>query len=308
MSETYEVVLDGHRLGTGLLMPTVEEVLLSNALMAYPTEWLMPPKDIERCLIINGKQRYIGDRMKRKKRMRNQDRLGKCNASSNASGGEQCRETQGMPHIALSDCFTYLQVNGGRDEGSGLPSTYDNCQKVGWSPYLLQCGGMTKTFPNNAYNKSQVPADVLKQAYIEASRFKGIRFVRLPTDNFKLFCHASASAIARDQPIIFAWHVGENGSRLNNGYVQVGKGARDLGNHSNVFHSGKWVGGTEMVHPDDQNSWGPVEDEIYGPKGPAWGDGGFGLFTMEDAFRCAHIHPPYIMVSIGIDETDAAFR
>ena len=304
--DTMQIVLDGYSLGTGLLMPTVEEVLLSDGLTAFPEEWLLPPKDIERALVINGKQRYLEERKKRRKRMRNQASLGKCNASSNASGLEQCREIQGMPHIPLSDCFTYMQVNGGRDQGSGLPSTFSNLQEVGASPYLLQCGGMTKTFPNNAYNKSQVPPDVLKQAYVEASRFKGVRFIRLPTTDFKLFCHALASAIARKHPAVFAWGVGSERSRLNNGYVQVDK--RSPGNHSNLFHSGKWVGGSEMVHPDDENSWGPVEDEIYGPKGPAWGDGGFGLFTMEDAFRCAHIHPPYLMVSIGIDDTDPAFR
>ena len=299
-----EFKIDGGTVKTGLLMPTASDQKLTASLMSFPDAWMLDDKAIEKALVINGQQRYLADRKKRAKRMRNQGMIGKCNASSNASGLEQCREIQGMPDIPLSDCFTYIQVNGGQDQGSTLPSTFDNLQKVGVAPYMLQCGGMTKQFPNDAFKKSQVPADIYQQAVIEAKRFIGVRFIRLPND-FKGFTRAVASAIARKQPIVFAWMVGGNGSKLKSGYVQIAKGP---GNHSNLFHSGKWVGGTELVHPDDENSWGPVQNELYGPKGASWGDGGFGLFTMEDAFACHHVHPSYIMVSAGIDDNDAAFQ
>jgi hypothetical protein len=299
---------DGSVVGTGLLMPTVEEQKLTAAMPMFPQNWVLDPKDIQRALLATGgAHRYIHERTTRRKRIRNQASLGKCNASSNASGAEQCREIQKMPHVPLSDCFTYIQVNGGRDQGSGLPSTFKNLQDVGVAPYMLQVGGMTKQFPNNAFNKSQVDPAVYRQAQIEAARFKGLKYFKLPTDNFQDFVIVAASAIARKLPIVWAWHVGANGSRLKNGYMQAETGARAPGNHSNLIHSGKWMGGKNLVDPDNQNSWGPVEDEIYGPKGASWGEGGFALTTMEILFACAHIHPPYVQVASTADINDPAF-
>lgn len=298
---------DGSLVGTGLLMPTPEEQKVMAAMPMFPQNWVLDSKDIQRALVINGAHRYIAERALRRKRMRNQASLGKCNASSNVSGVEQTREVQKMPHVALSDCFTYMQVNGGRDQGSGLPNTFENLQLVGVAPYLLQVGGMTKQFPNNVFNRSQVDPALYKQAQIEAKRFIGVRYYKIPTDKFENFVIVTASAIARKLPIVWAWHVGANGSRLKNGYMQADTGPRDYGNHSNLLHSGKWIGGKNLVDPDNQNSWGPVEDEIYGPKGASWGEGGFALTTMEVAFSCARIHPPYVQVSVSADINDPAF-
>lgn len=228
-----------------------------------------------------------------------------CNASSNASGFEQIREIQGMQHVPLADCYTYIGCNGGKDQGSGLPTTFTFAQTNGFSPYRLQCGGVTKTFPNDAYNQRQVPADVFAQAKIESARFMGVRLLKIPVGNFQLFCQVVATAIARRLPIIWAWQVGGPGSRLNNGYMQVSRG---MGNHSNLLHSGKWVGGKNLVDPDNENSWGPTADPLYGPPGPAWGENGFGLCTMEDSYACAHIHPPYIMISASADVADGTYK
>lgn len=303
MSE--EVILDGgFRVATGLLPNQESDNLLCANLEDFPDDWIWDGEDIQRHMVLGGTDRYKLDRARRAFRMRNQGGLGKCNASSNASGMEQVREQQGFKHVELNDCFTYMQVNGGADQGSTLPSTFDNLQKVGVAPYRLQVGGMTKTFPNDVFKRSQVNAELYNQAQVEASRFKGVRFLKLPLGDFRKFCLAAATCIARGLPIVWAWHVGNNGSRLNSGYMQCSNGP---GNHSNLIHSGKWVGGSELVHPDNQNSWGPTKDTIYGPSGPSWGEGGFGLATMEDLYSCVQYHPPYTMVSSGIDPTDPIF-
>lgn len=305
MPDVEQFNIDGHVVSTGLLMPTAEDQRLMSLMEPFPEDWIWDPKDIEKALVVNGVQRYTLDRKKRSFRMRNQAALGKCNGSANASGFEQAREVQGMQHVPLADCYTYMLCNGGKDQGSGLPTTFTSAQTHGFSPYHLQVGGITKTFPNDAYNTRQVPADIMAQARIEAQRFMGVRLLKLPVGDFQLFCRVVATVIARRLPIIWAWHVGGPGSRLNNGYMQVSKG---VGNHANLLHSGKWVGGKNLVDPDNANSWGPTANPLYGPSGPAWGEGGFGLCRMEDAYACAHIHPPYIMISASADVADGTYK
>ncbi len=298
MADLFDV--GGHLVSTGLLPNTAEDNLLCANLADFPDDWIYDAEMIKK--LLDG-DRYKADRAKRKFRMRNQSQLGKCNASANATAVEQIREQQGFQHVELNDCYTYARVNGGRDQGSTLPSTFKDIQN-GVAPYRLQVGGLTKEFPNDIYNKSQVDPALWRQAEIESERFKIVSIMRLPLDDFDKFCRVAATAIARGLPIVWAWHVGGNGSRLTNGYMNLGSGP---GNHANCIHSGKWVGGKELVHPDNQNSWGPTEDPIYGPKGPAWGESGFALTTMEGLYACAHNHPPYIVISAGIDPNDSRF-
>lgn len=307
MSDTEQFKLDdGSLVSTGLLMPTAAEQLLMANVAEYPEGMLLEDSQIQSRLVVNGVQIYKEKRKQRARRMRNQDSLGKCNASSNASGVEQLREIQGMPDIAISDCYIYSLVNGGQDRGSALISTFEQMQQNGASPMEIQVGGLTKTLPNNAYSRRQFPADVLRQADIEAKRIVGFEFYKAPMDSFANYCRAIASAIARDQPVVFAWHVGNGGMRLNNGYAVVGRGP---GNHSNLLHAAKWVGGKTLIHPDDQNSWGPCVNPLYGRTGGSgWGEGGFGLFTMEDVWACARNHCTYILTSTKIDPNDPAFQ
>lgn len=307
MSETSEQFKldDGVIVGTGLNMPNADEKLVMAALAEYPEGMYLDSAEIERRLVRNGEQVYLKKRKKRAKRVRNQDVLGKCNASSNASGIEQLREEQGMPDVALSDCHLYSLVNGGQDRGSGLVTTFEKVQQVGISPMQVQVGGMLKTLPNNFYNRKQVDAALIKQADIEAKRFLGFEFYKAPL-KFDDYCRAVASAVARDQAVVFAWHVGNNSMRLKNGYAVVGHG---VGNHSNLIHSAKWVGGRTLIHPDDMNSWGPCVDPLRGKTGGSgWGEGGFALFTMEDMFACAQHHCTYIITSVRPDPNDPAFQ
>ncbi len=156
------------------------------------------------------------------------------------------------------------------------------------------------------YNRRQFDREVLKIADQEAERFKGFEYYKAPTSSFEKFCLCIASALARKFQVIFAWHVGGGSMRLNNGYAVVGRGR---GNHSNCLHSAKWVGGKTLVHPDDQNSWGPSVNPLFGPVGgQGWGEGGFALFTMEDVFACAPYHCTYIVPTFRIDPNDPAFQ
>lgn len=290
---------DGTNVATGLNLPNAEEVLVMATVAEYPDEMFLEDKDIERALVIGGEQRYLKDRKKRAKRMRNQASLGKCDASANCAGQENTRENQGFADCPLSDCHVYSNGNGGRDQGMALITTFTLMQEKGVSPMQVQVGGLTKTLPNDVYNRRQFDPTVLKQADLEAQRFKGWEFFKAPMDSFEKYCRALASAIARKQQIIFAWHVGGNSMRLNNGYAVPGRG---VGNHANCIHSGKWVGGKTLVHPDDQNSWGPSVNPLYGPVGgQGWGEGGFALFTMENVWACAAHHCTYIMTSVKAD-------
>lgn len=298
--------LDGDTVGTGLLMPSPTQQLLMDAMQTYPDGLLLDDDDIQKRLVVNGKQVYLVKREQRRYRMRNQGPDGKCNGSSNTSGQEQVREGQGMPHVALSDSYLYSLINGGRNNGSALIESYQTLPESGIAPMQLEVNGKQVTLPANFYNRSQLPSDVLRVADQQAKRFRGHEFYKVPMDSFERYCRAIASAIARDQPVVFAWHVGSNSMKLVNGYVKVGRGP---GNHSNLLHSAKWVGGRTLVHPDDQNSWGPCTSPLYGVVSKTgWGDGGFGLFTMEDVYACARNHCTYVIASSKADPQDPAFR
>jgi hypothetical protein len=145
---------------------------------------------------------------------------------------------------------------------------------------------------------------VLAAADAEAARFRGWEWYRAPRD-FKSFARCLASELARRNPVVFAWHVGAGSMRLRNGYVVTGNGR---GNHATYFHSAKWVGGSDLVNPDMRNSWGPSQHEDYGRPGQSWGDGGFALFTMEQAFACNEWHDTYIVTSARPDYTDQFVR
>jgi hypothetical protein len=280
-NEVFE--LDGVKLGTGCAVPSEEVMSLVKSTYAmFPQNRIYTPDQIKKRL--EG-DRYLKLREKRRKRMINQGQIGKCNPSALKGAVHQIRESQGMPFIEMSDSWAYLQINGGRDNGSLLEDAARLSAK-GMAPKLLQVGGRTVEFPESVYNKSQVNRDVMAAAN-EAAKDHTTHELFIAPDNWEDFVMVISTAIACDFPVIHAWHVGNNGMRLNNGYVNNSRGP---GNHANFFHSGKWVGGKTLVHPDNQNSWGIN-----------WGDGGFGLFTMESAFQCRKYHTFYVLTSCNVD-------
>lgn len=307
MSNEYEIFKFGDQVcHTGLLMPNASEKLLMANVEVYPDKYNLDDKDIQRALVINGKQRAIADRERRQKRMRNQGNLGKCNASSNTSGVENLREDQGFPEEPLSDCYVYSAGNRGTDSGMALITTLTQMCDVGVAPMRLQVAGVEKVLPNDFYNRKQVDSAIIKQADIEAKRFMGFEYFKAPTNSIESFARCLASAVARKHQIIFAWHVGSNSSRLNGDYAIVGRGP---GNHSNLGHSGWWIGGKYLIDLDDQNSWGPTVDPMYGRVGGAgWGQKGFAKFRMEDVFACTGNHCCYVATSARIDRNDPAFQ
>lgn len=300
-----QFTIDGATYSTGLLMPNEAELKLMADVPEYLESYFLEDKEIKDALLINGTQRAIADRARRRKRIRNQGNLGKCNASSNCTALENLREDQGFPDEPLSDCHVYANGNGGSDSGMALITTLSQMQNVGASPMRLQVDGVEKILPNDFYNRRQVDSRLLKQADIEAKRFRGFEYFKAPISNIEVFARAIASAVARKHQIIFAWHVGSNSFRLNQGYAVVGRGR---GNHSNCIHSGWWIGGKYLIDPDNMNSWGSALDALYGRTGgTGWGEQGFSKFRMEDVYACAQWHCVYICTSAGIDQNDPAF-
>jgi hypothetical protein len=304
MSQEHESVMKldgGFEVALGLNLPDETELALMAMSPEYPQDRLLDDKSIELGL----KGEYWKESRKRLAPfMINQNPLGKCNASALKGGMEQIRMNQGFPHVILSDNDAYMQMNGGRDNGSALIRAFEVAQTRGIAPLRVQVEGKEVRIPLDAYNPSQVPANVRAAAKEEAARFRGWEWYRAPRD-FETFCRCLASELARRNPVVFAWDVGPGSMRLNNGYVING---RNKGNHATYFHSAKWVGGKTLVHPDMKNSWGPSKDPDYGRPGQSWGDGGYALFTMEQAFACNQWHDTYVMTSARPDYTDQFYK
>lgn len=292
---------DGFEVALGCNLPDETEQALMAASPEYPADRLLEDKDIERGL--------AGDYWRESRKqlapiMINQNPLGKCNASALKGALEQIRMNQGMPHVILSDNDAYMQMNGGRDNGSALIRAFEVAQSRGVAPLRIQVEGKEYRIPLDAFRQSDVPAAARAAAKTEAARFRGWEWYRAPRD-FATFARCLASELARRNPVVFAWHVGSGSMRLRNGYVVTGNGK---GNHATYFHSAKWVGGRTLVHPDMRNSWGPSQNPDYGRPGQSWGDGGFALFTMEQAFACNQWHDTYIVTSARPDFTDQFVR
>lgn len=290
MSETERFLLPGgEEVGTGLLMPTELAIRQTVAYPVYGETWWLDKADIKRSL---ENDMYKTWRRVRSRWMLNQASLGKCNASATVAAFHNRRMLEGHPHEVLSDCYLYMNINGGADQGSLLIDGLE-FSKQGIAPRKFTYNGQEYLIPSNVYNKSQISREMFQGARDAADDYKSFEAYRLPTTSYGEFKIALASALARDHQVIFAWHVGNNSMSLRNGYAQQGRGP---GNHATVFHSGKWVDGDDLVHPDCQNSWGPSKDAMYGPVGTTgWGEGGFGLFTMESAFQCARNHAFWVL-------------
>jgi hypothetical protein len=287
----------GLEVNLGLNLPDEAELQLMAQSPEYPESRMLEDKDIQRGL--------AGDYYKESRKqlapwMINQNPLGKCNASALKGAMEQIRRNQGMPHVILSDNDAYMQMNGGQDNGSALIRAFEIAQKRGIAPLRVQVEGKEYRIPLDAFNSRHVPEAARQAANTEAERFRGWEWYRAPRD-FQSFARCVASELARRNPVVFAWHVGSGSMRLNNGYVVTGNGK---GNHATYFHSAKWVGGSELVHPDMRNSWGPSQSEDYGRPGQSWGDAGFALFNMQQAFSCNQWHDTYVVTSARPDFTD----
>lgn len=291
----------GFEVNLGLNLPDETELALMAESPVYPEGRMLDDKDIQRGL---AGDYYLQSRKELAPWMINQNPLGKCNASALKGAFEQICKNQGFQHVILSDNDAYMQMNGGQDNGSALIRAFEGAQKRGIAPLRVQVEGKEYRIPLDVYNKRSLLPAVLAAADAEAARFRGWEWYRAPRD-FKSFARCVASELARRNPVVFAWHVGANSMRLRNGYVVTGNGK---GNHANYFHSAKWVGGNDLVHPDDRNSWGPSQHEDYGRPGQSWGDGGFALFTMEQAFACNEWHDTYIVTSARPDYTDQFVR
>jgi hypothetical protein len=297
---TNETLMDiggGFEVALGLNLPDKDEQALMAQSPEYPQERMLDLADIKKALADDF---YLQERKRFAKFMINQNPLGKCNASALKGALEQIRENQGMKHVILSDNDAYMQMNGGRDSGSALIRAFQVAQKRGVAPLEFDVNGSSYSIPLNAYADRHMPSAARAAADNEAKRFRGWEWYRAPRA-YSEFARCVASELARRNPIVFAWHVGNNSMRLRNGYVVTGRGR---GNHATMFQSAKYVGGQDIVHPDCKNSWGPSLNPKYGRQGQSWGDRGYALFTMEQAFACNQWHDTYIVTSARPDYED----
>lgn len=271
---------DGTLVSTGNLVPDE----LPRAYAEFPQAQLLDPSEAERLI---KKRDYKKVRTKFAPWMINQSSVGKCNTSAAAGAFYRVRDITGQKHVALADNYMYYHINGGQDRGSMLDDGMAFLKDQGFAPRVLPSGEIGHL----VYNERQVPDAIKREADAAAHRFKGWEPYRVPED-YEGFKQTIVTAIAREYPIVMAWHVGNSSMRLQNGYAVQGRGP---GNHASFFHAGKWVGGKDLVHPDLCNSWGPSKDAMYGPQGSGWGEGGFGLMTMESAFQCRKYHDFYVI-------------
>jgi len=193
-----------------------------------------------------------------------------------------------MTDVALADSHLYMNINGGSDRGSQLVHGMEYSTLNGVAPVLLDVNGEQQKFPLAAYNRRQVSQALLRAADTAAKTYQTFEAYRVPVTDYNTFKTAIASAIARDHQIVIALHAGRSFMSLNKGYIQQSRGP---GNHALIVHSGKWVGGEDLVHPDIQNSWGPTKNPLLGRVGGSgWGEDGFGLITMSSLWQCARSH------------------
>ena len=280
---------EGGQVKTGLLLAQPGEVM--PMVGEYPDAELLDNKDIERSLAGN---LYLQERKRMAPYIINQATVGKCCPSANVGAVDQVRDNAGMPHEALSDNHLYWRVNGGVDSGASLISTFKEIQRGGIGRRIVTVDGKQYRIPGDIVNRRQLPANVVNAADTDGQLFVAMEAYLVPKDYAK-FVRVVATALAKRQPIVWAWHVGQAGMRLSNGYLNQGRGP---GNHANVAHSAKYVGGADIVHPSNRNSWGPTVDALFGPMGTGWGEGGFALVTMQDFYACSRYHDFYVVTSV----------
>lgn len=286
MIDTDRFVLpDGTPVATGLQLPNADSLREQVKMPMYDQNQILDPKDMEKSL--------AGDKYKTFRRLRqdliiNQGNFGSCNAGATCGAFHNRRMLDGMSMVALSVNHLYMNINGGQDQGSQLLDGLKASATKGVSPVEVRVNGVQTKFPLNVYSRRQVNAALLAAADAEAKTYESFEAFRVPVTNYQDFKMTVASAIARDQQLVIALHVGSAFMNLRNGYIQQGNGP---GNHALCCHSGKWVGGEDLVHPDIQNTWGPTVNPLLGPvKTQGWGDGGFGLITMSSLWQCAKTH------------------
>lgn len=286
MSETEVLtLLDGEQVGTGLLLPTEKDLKDALRFNVYADDQFLEASDIEKSL---KNDKYKTFRRLRSKRIINQGSIGKCNASAIVAAFHNRRELDGMTDVVLADSHLYMNINGGGDNGSQLVHGMEYSTLNGVAPVLLDVNGEQQKFPLAAYNRRQVSQALLRAADTAAKTYQTFEAYRVPVTDYNTFKIAIASAIARDHQIVIALHVGRSFMSLNKGYIQQSRGP---GNHALIVHSGKWVGGDDLVHPDIQNSWGPTKNPLLGRVGGSgWGEDGFGLITMSSLWQCARSH------------------
>lgn len=270
---------DGTLVGTGMLRMAGGP---RETLKAFPEDLLLDDADLKK-LLSRATIKEMRDR--RRKRVRNQGQIGSCCPVSVVSCFEETQVRSGRPHTPLQPEHLYARINGGGDNGALLQDAMVEMVRNGCGP--------AGSVPPGTYSRRQ--QGNVAAADREGPRFKMHEPFALPTD-YRTYCRALASAIARDMLAEIAWHVTSSTMRLDGrGFCRVGRGP---GNHASFLHWAEWVGGEELIVPDLGNSWGPTLDKLYGPPSPGWGEDGHGRIHMPDLFATRKYHQHFIVSSI----------
>jgi hypothetical protein len=261
---------DGSLVGTGnLRLPSGP----MNVFGDYPESLLLDDTEIKRLLSAKS---IKDNRDRHSPYMLNQGQVGSCNAYMAAAMHHQCQLHAGRDVQLLQPEHLYMNINGGRDNGSMLDRGMQWMVNNGCAP--------KGSVPYQSYQRSRISN--IEEVDREGRRFRIHEPYVAPTDYDK-YVRAVASALARGYPVGIAWHVSSGSMRLRNGFCIVGSGP---GNHASLLHSAEWVGGRDLIVADLQNSWGT-----------RWGEAGFGKITMQDLFRTRRYHQHYVMTSLVDD-------
>jgi hypothetical protein len=229
-----ELILDGRRVGTGLLLPAD----LSTAFPLYADRGPMLSPDeivaVAKARPKGGLKRFDASWIK------NQRDYGSCQGFASAAAVSRARVRRGLTRVDLSGAYAYSLVNGGRDRGSSLEDGMLACQRG----YATEA-----TVPWDAVFRSRY--DTAK-ADAEAARFKAFEVYAASTEE-ELF-----SGLALDFDAVVAVHADNGFMRLDGRGVALG--GNGPGNHA-VGADDLWWDG-ELIAAG-YNSW----STSYGDEG-----------------------------------------
>lgn len=225
--------------------------------------------------IVNDPNRKQGRNRWPSSHIKNQGKRGSCNAYAIAGALEKSRELRGLSRVQLGPEFLYAQINGGRDQGSGLKNGWDAAEKIGIPP--------VEFVQYESYLKSQQSPEAVANAG---------RFRILSGEAYGIHSDEElASALALNFMCVVACHVTNDWMKLDgDGVVYPTDG---MGNHA--------------IHCDDVriNSKGEYEFDHAGSWATRYGQNGRGWTSWKKHYRTpSRYHQFYAVRSTTDDPND----
>lgn len=201
--------------------------------------------------------------------IKNQGSRGSCNGYAGAKATERARVLRGADHTELSGEDLYAQINGGRDNGSGLQNGMNALVRSGVAPEAM--------VPHQEFRESRISSE----AKAARSRFKLLE--PLGVDTWQELCSGLAIGFVG----VVAVHASNAWSRLDgNGVCGRSQGA---GNHSVCVDDIVYIGDDPFV--DMANSWGT-----------GWGVGGRGYLNWDLHLSRPNQYHDFYLLPTTIDD------